>query len=246
MDVPRGTLTPSLARLRVVFAANRKTGLERNLRSGSRLDTMHLYRAGGDDPRIFAKRNVPKSRDWFVCIGLDFSASTAYNGAQTATMQAAWSVGELLHELGIKFAMYAHTASGGDYGTMLEHVEIKSPRDNWKVKGVQETLFAQHGRGTNLDGHSLEQYRKVIEAERATDKLMMYFTDGEMPYSNFYEELELLKENIELLRRQRVHLIGVGYRTDSPKAHGLDTIQYDDPSDIRTIVKGLEDRLLKR
>jgi hypothetical protein len=246
VEVPRHMLTPSLARLRVVFASNRKTGIERSLRSGSRLDTMHLYRAGTDDPRIFGRRNVPKSRDWFVLVGLDFSSSTASNGADYAEKMAGHAIGDLLHELGIRFSMYAHTA-GQDYrNRTLEHVVIKAPDENWKTKGVQQTLFAQKGRSTNLDGHSLEQYRKLILAERASDKMLMYFTDGEMPCANFYEELELLKENIAILQRNRVHLIGCGYRTDSPKEHGLDTIQYDEPEDVAAIVKGLEARLLKR
>jgi hypothetical protein len=246
VEVPRHMLTPSLARLRVVFASNRKTGIERSLRSGSRLDTMHLYRAGTDDPRIFGKRNVPKSRDWFVLVGLDFSSSTASNGADYAEKMAGHAIGDLLHQLGIRFSMYAHTAGSDFYSRSLEHVVIKAPDENWKSKGVQETLFAQKGRSTNLDGHSLEQYRKLILQERATDKMLMYFTDGEMPCANFNEELDLLKENIAILRRHRVHLVGCGYRTDSPKRHGLDTIQYDDPSDVASIVKGLEERLLQR
>ena len=243
---PRSTLTPSIAKLRVVFAANRKTGMERSLPAGSRLDTRHLHRAGGgEDHRVFAKRNIPKSRNWFVCVGLDFSGSTASNGADIATMKAGHAVGEMLHELDVRFAMYAHTTGNLGGNRALEHVEIKSPSGNWRARGVQDVLFAQRGRGVNLDGHSLEQYRKIIEAERATDKMMMYFTDGEMPNANFYEELRLLQENITILQRQRCHLFGVGYRTDSPKAHGLDTIQFDDPDDVTSIVKGLEARLLR-
>lgn len=241
--VPRNMLTPSLARLRVVFASNRKTGIERSLRNGSRIDTMHLYRAGTDDPRFFGRRNVPKSRDWFVCVGLDFSGSTMHNGAEYATRMAGHAIGELLYELGIRFAMYAHSSAYTDHGDALQHIEIKSPDDNWKAHEVQDALWLQRGGGINLDGHSLEQYRKVLESQRATDKLMLYFTDGEMPNANFSEEIVLLKENIELLKRQRVHLLGVGYRTDSPKRHGLETIQYNKPDDIASIVKGLETHL---
>lgn len=247
--VPRNALTPSLSRLRVVFAANHKTGLERSLKRGPRLDVRHLHRIGTqqDNHEIFAKRNVPKARDWFVVVGLDFSGSTGQNGAQIAMIKAGHAVGELLHELGIRFAMYAHS-SGMDYdfgGRCLEHVEVKGPDTNWKANGVQDVLFAQRGRGVNLDGHSLEQYRKVVEAQRATDKMVMYFTDGEMPNANFDEELRLLKENIEILKRQRTHIFGVGYRTDAPKNHGLDTIRFSTPEDIPSIVKGLEDRLLR-
>jgi hypothetical protein len=248
VEVPRSMLTPSVSRLRVVFAQNRKTGLERSLKSGPRLDPAHLARAGYEEqPRIFGRHNVPKNRDWFVLVGIDMSSSTRSNGADYAEKMAGHAVGDLLHTLGIRFAMYTHTAcSDANYkSTLLEIVEIKRPDQNWKERGVQEMLFAQSGRSTNLDGHTLEQYRKMILAERATDKLLLYFTDGEMPGSNFDEELVLLKENIEILRRNRVNLIGCGYRTDSPSRHGLDTIQYNEPNDVKSIVEGLEARLLR-
>lgn len=249
VEVPRSTVSSSLARLRVVFASNRKTGLERSLKRGPRLDKAHLARAGyEDEPRIFGRRSIPKSRDWFVLVGLDFSGSTQGNGADHAEKMAGHAIGDLLHQMGIRFSMYAHTAcrtQDGSPGRDLEIVVIKGPDENWKTKGVQEMLFAQRGRSTNLDGHSLEYYRKLIVKERATDKLLMYFTDGEMPNANFDEELRLLQENIAILRRNQVNLLGIGYRTDSPKRHGLDTIQYDKPDDVKAIVKGLEDRLLR-
>ena len=243
VSIPRNLLSPSLARLRVVFASNRKTGIERNLRSGSRLDTMHLYRAGQGDSRIFGRKNVPKSRDWFVCVGLDFSGSTSMNGADHATKKAAHAVGELLYELGIRFAMYSHSSGYTDKGESVRHVEIKSPEANWKDSITQDALFASRGGGVNLDGHSMEQYRKVVQSQRATDKLMLYFTDGEMPAANFTEELELLQENIKLFKRDGCDLLGIGYRTDSPKRHGLETIQYNHEDDIKSIVDGLEAHL---
>jgi hypothetical protein len=240
--IPRHLLTPSLARLRVVFASNRKTGVERSLKAGSRLDTMHLYRAGTDDPRIFGKRNIPKSRDWFVLVGIDMSGSTSGNGADAAQKMAAHAIGELLSILDIKFEMWAHTSA---YAT-LEHTLIKGVDENWKDPAVQNMLFAQKGRQCNLDGHSMEQYRKVLERTRATDKMLLYFTDGAMPNANIQEELPILKENIELIRRMpKTHLVGVGFQTDSPKQHGLDTIRYNSPEDVASIVKGLEDRLLR-
>ena len=250
IKVPKHMLTPPLTKLRVVFSSNKKTGIERSLKAGSRLDTMHLYRAGTDDPRFFGKRTIPKSRDWFVLIGLDFSGSTDANGADAAHKMAGHAIGELLYLLDIKFEMYAHTSgtkydSDGDLQLCLEHVLIKGVDDNWRDKAVQRTLFAQRGRGCNLDGHTLEQYRKRIEAVRATDKLLMYFTDGAMPAMNKEEELPILKENIELLRKSRTTLVGVGYRTDSPKQHGLDTIEINSPEDIASIVAGLEARLLR-
>lgn len=245
--VARNILTPSISRLRVVFSSNKKTGLERNLKAGTRLDTMHLYRAGTDDPRIFGQRHIPKARDWFVVVGLDFSGSTISNGAREGHKMAGHAIGELLHLLDIKFEMYAHTSMDVDYGSglALEHVLIKGVNENWRDKKVQQILFSQTARGYNLDGHSMEQYRKVMEASRATDKLLMYFTDGKMPMQNYNEELELLTENIEKLRKMRTHLVGIGWQTDSPRRHGLDTICINSAEDIPTIVKGLEDRLLR-
>ena len=246
VKIPRHMLTQSLARLRVVFASNRKTGLERSLKAGTRLDTMHLYRAGTDDRRIFGKRNVPKSRDWFVLVGIDMSGSADSNGADVAEKMAAHAIGELLYSLDIKFEMYAHTSGSAPAGQTLEHVLIKGRDENWKDKSVQNMLFAQKGRGFNFDGHSMEQYRKVLQSVKATDKLLLYFTDGKMPNANITEELPLLQENLEILRRMpRTQVIGLGYRTDSPKRHGLDTIEFSAPEDIASIVSGLEDRLLR-
>ena len=41
-----------------------------------------------------------------------------------------------------------------------------------------------------------------------------------------------------------VTLLGVGIRTDSPRRHGLDTVQVNDDTDLVNVVRHLETALL--
>ena len=43
----------------------------------------------------------------------------------------------------------------------------------------------------------------------------------------------------------RVAIVGVGIQTDSPRRHGLDTIQLDSVEDVPKVIKELESRLTK-
>lgn len=95
----------------------------------------------------------------------------------------------------------------------------------------------------NLDGHTLEYYRKYIERRPETDKIILYYTDGKMPAENHDEELVILQREIKVCKRKNITLLGVGIRTDSPVRHGLDTVQVDTDEDIVKVVRHLEKRL---
>jgi hypothetical protein len=97
----------------------------------------------------------------------------------------------------------------------------------------------------NLDGHTLEFYRKVAERERATDKIILYYTDGAMPCENFDDELEVLQREIREAPRRNITVVGIGVRTDAPVEHGLDTIRIDSLEEVPRVVKDLESRLAK-
>ena len=86
----------------------------------------------------------------------------------------------------------------------------------------------------------MEYYRRMIERENATDRVILYYSDGKMPLENFHEELDILQREIATCRQKRIHLLGVGIRTDSPRQHGLDTVQVDDSSDVIRVVEHLE------
>jgi len=134
-------------------------------------------------------------------------------------------------------------AENGGWMMSLDMYVIKDEHEPWDSK-CRARLADLGPSGANLDGHSLEFYRKRCEESSATDKIIMYYTDGEMPAENYAEELDLLQENIAKCKRERITLMGVGIGTDSPANHGLDTIQVDGPEDLRKVVKHLGKRLL--
>ncbi len=225
-----------LSHLRVVFAENKRKGMTRDLRRGQRLDTRHLHRAGNEDYRIFGRKDQPNKRDWSVVLGVDLTSSNNSNGALGPVKEASMTCAELLSRLGIRFQMEAHTGRG----SKVIHMPIKRFDEPWNSKS-RETINAVTGSGGNYDGHSMERYRKLAQAERATDKLIMYFTDGAMHGSD--EEGEVLLRNVELCRQLGIHLLAVAFNNDSPKDYGFDTVTFSGGQDIASIVAGLDKHL---
>ena len=140
--------------------------------------------------------------------------------------------------------MYCHTATTvpGVSGISLEMYEIKSKREPWTDK-TRNALANIGSVSQNLDGHTIEFYRKIADRSKATDVVIMYYTDGKMPAANHDEELAILQREIKTCKRKGYHLMGVGIRTDSPVRHGLDTVQVDTDDDLIKVVQHLEKRL---
>lgn len=246
IKIPETILSPSLLRLRRAFQANARGSYDHDRTSGSVDPRVLGKRVLSDDYRWFRKKTEPGKRDYFVLIGLDVSGSTSRPGLIDLIKRAAFAKAELCSRLGVKFAVYAHT---GDYsyehsGLMLEIYEIKSPKDPWGPVAKRK-LTSLKSVSANLDGHTMEFYRKVCERQSATDKILMYYTDGAMPMENYDEELEILQREIALLRRQQVTVVGVGIKNDDPAKHGLDTIRLDKIEDVPKVVTELEKRLKK-
>jgi len=239
---------PSLNSARLAFSNNRKLGIERNLKRGKKLDGAHLSRLVTGDPRIFANRSVPKKRDWFVSIACDVSGSTE-NGIDKTIAKGAHAMADLLKALGIKFAIHGHSGqipkgySGyNDDPKEMVLIEVKRPEDQWDADAKLRCMGLT-GFGANLDGHTLEWHRRLCLQQRAESKLIMYFTDGDMPAWNFDEEKDVLMENLRKCQRQGVTVVGVGVGTTSPKQYGLDCIRYDHLGDLPALIKGLADHL---
>ena len=113
-----------------------------------------------------------------------------------------------------------------------------------KANPEQATELGDHRFDGELTDYSSEARAKDLATQKEfRDKLNAI--DGSQLIGANNIDFRILKENIEILRRSRTTLIGVGYRTDSPKQHGLDTIEINGPKDIASIVKCLEDRLLR-
>lgn len=239
-----GLVSGETARLRTVFAINRKRRLSGSLTSGPKLDVPHLHRIGQEDFRIFGRNDRPDRRDWFVLIGLDDSGSTLTNGAAKVIREMGLGIGEMLTGVGVKFAMYAHSGRFNKKAQIVvTHKVIKDPDEPWTTETKDRLQTVGREDVGNLDGHSLEQYRKVIEVRRETDKMLLYVTDGAMPMMNYNEELEVLQREMLILKRQRVNLFGVGYKTDSPKQHGMDTVVVESGQDLPGLISGLRSRL---
>ena len=245
IDFDPGLVSGETARLRTVFALNRKRRITGSLKSGPKLDVRNLHRVGQEDFRIFGRQDRPDRRDWFVLVGLDDSGSTLTNGAAKVIREMGLGIGEMLNGVGVKFAMYAHSGRIGHkgHGIVVTHKVVKGPDEPWTPETKERLQSVCREDTGNLDGHTLEQYRKVIQDRRETDKMILYVTDGAMPMANYNEELEVLQRELAILRQRRVNLFGVGYRTDSPSKHGMDTVVIEDGQDLPGLISGLRQRL---
>ena len=257
VEVDQTILQPALNKARVAFTENLAVKRTSGRRKG-RISARDLgRRVPVSDDRIFAQKERPKRRDFFVVIGMDNSGSTQGYGSCTIlnTLKAACRYqAELLNSLGIPFAFYVHNGwiSGQVRSVNLPYDDsknfsldigvIKSPTDPW-TDACRSRLDRVLPGACNLDGHAIEYYRKVIESQVATDTILMYYTDGEMPSMNYDEELEVLQREISTLKRMGTTTVGVGVGTDSPKNHGLDTIVLNDIEDVPLVVAELEKRI---
>jgi hypothetical protein len=242
LTVGEDILGPTLLKMRTVFADNARAAQETNLRSGRVNARVLGRRVKFHDPRLFQKKRMPGKRSYAVLIGVDISGSTIGLNIALAKL-AAWAQAELCNRLGIEFAVYAHSATPQGGTHCLDMYCIKDFDSPWDTK-AEKALLSIGSWSENLDGHSLEYYRKRIENRRATDKIILYYTDGKMPAANYSEELTILQREIDTCRRKRITLLGVGIRTDSPRRHGLDTVQVDGPEDTIKVVQHLESCIL--
>lgn len=239
--IPEGLLAPSLLHMRRALADNAMADRQHNKRSGRVNQRVLGRRAWNDDDRLFSKKTVPGKRDYAVLIGIDISGSTSSYGGGRGGMPtihlellAAYAQAELCHRMGIKFAVYGHTGQN----EALAIYKIKEWDQAWDSK-AQDRLFKATPVQANLDGHTLEFYRKQMDKVKATDKIIMYYSDGEMPLENYREELTILKKEIAICKQRGYVLMGVGARTDSPTQHGLITVRIDDITEIQNVVKHL-------
>lgn len=267
IDCPESLLNKSLMKMRLVFAANRKSKPATHKKSG-KVTAKHLYKVSMGDDRVFSRTRQPGKRDYFVVVSLDISGSTgsalAYTRDKKNRMlridlikQAALAQAELLHRTGVKFAVYAHTglnheplvsggrpAAGGSSTMDVDIFVIKDVKDAWD-NAARDRLRALTPAAYNLDGHVMEFLRKTAERSTATDRLILYYTDGSMPLENREEELPILQREIKTCRQKGITLVGVGVGCDDPVKHGLDTVRIDGIEDLPKLVGELESRLTK-
>ena len=248
LDVPESIMGKTLLHTRRVFENNQASRYQPNLRSGRVNRRVLGKRAWNDDDRLFGKKRIPGKRSYFVIIMVDCSGSTAGTNL-VLIKRAAMAQAELCNRVGVPFAIYAHTFNNrqgkpfeSSGGLVLDMYEIKAAEEPWDTQR-KDRLADLGPDGGNLDGHALEFARKRADEVEATDKIILYYTDGRMPASNYSEELEILQREIRTCRAKGYHLLGVGIRTDSPIRHGLDTVRVDTDDDLKSVVTHLEKRL---
>lgn len=234
-----------LMEMRRVLEDNQRASFEKHLTSGRINQRVLGKRAWNKDERLFQKKRLPGKRSYAVLIGIDISGSTIGLNLELAK-NSAMIQAELCHRMGIDFAVYAHSANavfriGSGFGCHI--YEIKAFDRPWSSE-AKLALADLASNGGNLDGHTIEYYRKLIETHNATDKVILYYTDGKMPAANYDEELEILQREIQICKKKKITLAGVGIRTDSPTRHGLDTVRVDGPEDATEVVRHLRRHLL--
>lgn len=245
----------NLMQARIVFSENKRAKTQANLKSG-KINTRVLgRRAALGDERLFKKRTLPGKRDYFVVITADCSGSTSSSRRNERIKRAVFAKAELLNRLGIPFAIYGHTGGEGDInvGWWSDHPARDDMTEVWlmQIKGAEEPwndatkqrLADMPPVAENLDGHTLEYMRKVAEKSTATDRIIIYYTDGAMPAANYDEELVILETEIEKCKRSNITLMAVGINTDSPERYGFDTVRVDSDEDLSAVVDRLKARL---
>jgi len=244
-DPPESILGPALLRMRVAFSNNRRAHDTLHLKSGKINGRALGKRAWGDDERLFKRKSRPGKRDYSVVIGMDVSGSTA--GQELAMeKRAVMAQAEMLNRIGVRFAVVAHSANYSgvpeDRSLWMDIYHVKDFDQPWNDQ-TRTNLRGLGPDGGNLDGHTLEFYRKMLDRETTTDRIIMYYTDGEMPASNYEEELEILQRELRGCAQKGYTVMGVGIGTDSPTQHGLETVVVNEDSDIPAVVRFLEKRL---
>lgn len=246
VEISQTVLGPSVMRLRRAFSDNQRGSRQANLRSGRVNNRVLGSRAWDNDPRLFRKDRLPGKKDYHIVIGMDISGSTKGVNVELEK-RAVFAQAEMLNRVGVCFEIWAHT---GDYndptgktsGYNLDMYCIKAANEPWNEK-TQERLLRIKACSINLDGHALEFLRKKADASRATDKVILYYSDGKFPAANEQEELEVFLSEMRVCNTKGYTLLGVGIRTDSPRRHGLDTVEVHGDDDLIKVVNHLGKRL---
>lgn len=238
--VDPSVLAPSVMRARRVFSDSKLDRDVRNLRRGKIHAGSLAKRVPFGDDRVFKRRLRAEGIDFEVVIGLDVSYSTS-DGCIRLIKAAGEALANVLHRVGVDFSLYAHTTTRGHPLSQVMN-PVKRVTDPWGPQ-QQELLARLSPVSGSLDGHNLEFYRKLLQRSRARQKLIVYFTDGQIPDTNRAEEKVIIEREVKMLDRLGYSFLAVGIGNDSPKKYGLDTIRIDQADDIVTVVKEIEKRI---
>lgn len=240
--IPESLIGRAVTQARIAFSVNARVEHHRNQKRGRIASATLGKRAPLGDARLFKKKIMPDKRNYAVLIGFDVSMSTVGRNAELIR-ESVQALAEVCHRIGVDVSIYAHSTEGRTYGDLsLSISKVKDFKERWSGDIVKRLDRIGPVSG-NLDGHSLQFYRKQLDAVRATDKILFYFTDGAMPAANYEEELAVLQEEISVCKKRGYTLLGVGINTNSPEEHGLETVEVDGPGDVGKVVAKLQKKL---
>lgn len=243
-----GALSRAILITKRAFEDNRKSATDRNRRSGRINASVLGRRAPLGDDRLFGHKHIPKRRSYGVVMAIDVSGSMGSYGRISKIKRAAYAQAELLAAVGIKFTIFAYSGGTSISGKPGEYVYIQTVKKiNEPWSHVQKAKLAGlEPVGANLDGHTMEYGRKLVQELNVTDGILVYYTDGDMPVENFREEKDILVREVKLMAQLGITCLGVGINTDSPKQYGLDTVRLDSDADVIKVVEQLERRLTQK
>ncbi len=220
-----------------------------------------------------------------IGIDLSGSTSARYGAGSIneRLVELAYHQAELLHQARIPFAILGHSGESrsssklhdlteSDWDTLAAQPDMRVDRrsvsisntcDLYLAKGFEEkwdtkakhALFGLHVSHQNLDGQTMRAYIRMLASQRATDRILLYYTDGAMPAEDSARQQPILKRECSKAnawaKRQhdRLRVIGIAYGCDDPKKYGLDTIEVDSglgvKEQVRLVVDGLAERIIE-
>lgn len=235
-DPPEATLGPLVGRARIVFSDNAAIKRQRDARRGRVSPTTLGKRAWNpDDHRLFERRQRPNAPSYSVLVGMDNSGSTAGSQIATILRETALAAGIMCQRVGVEVAIYAHTTTGTD---SIDLYQVKRADAPWRP-GIGRTLRNLDIGATNFDGSTMTVYRRLLAARPATRKVLLYFTDGEIPGTGGASEEQIMRDEVHACRRAGITLLGVGAQTMSPEEFGIPTVSLDSQQDVGKVLEFL-------
>ena len=231
-----------VGRARRVFFDNRAVKRTKGQPRGRVEPTLLGKRAWNpEDNRVFGSRVRPTAPSYSVLIGMDDSYSTVGRGIAELIRNCADAMGQLCSRTGVEFSIYAHTTNTGGWGVEtydMEIYQLKTWSEQWTPQ-VRDRLGHLEPGNTNQDGSILRLYRRQLQTRPTTEKILLYFTDGEIPGTGGSAEAAIMRAEVDACRRAGITLLGVGIKTRSPEKFGIPTVSLDKATDIGHVLEFL-------
>lgn len=249
IQVDQTAVSSGVLGIRRTLQENQATKSYFNRDSGPVIDVKNLATVAAGNRKVFGKKVRPSVHSYHWVVMLDVSGSLAGERIIRVRNLGA-TLGEIFSRLGHQFEMYAHTTlPGGEKGqfaadgfrrsAQLVVAVVKTPEERWGERQLERLSKIRASAG-NLDGHATLWARKRLDVapKNPTDRILLYVTDGEMPAANGLEEKRVLESELDYFRRRRGYaMAGLGINTDSPKQHGLPTLEINENADLAQLGK---------